>query len=298
MNYFSDRECGKKPQTRIELTPGAWRGIAALIRTKIDDGSFGIRFPETCFDGPAICGTNEESFWDTLRAEIPNLADKNRILLEPEPPPLLTVMDMIEFCWKSVGEAKKIFYHSFGEGHHHLTFGQEAGRSQFQDDINLIFERNELAYVLTEVGQIERLIPQEMGDAIHHAYFQTGDVTLDRMLETARQKFLRPDEKNRHEALKDLWDAWERLKTIYIEDKKRGTETLLNEVAEANDTKFREMLEDEAKSLTKMGNTFEIRHSETNQERLVSTNHVDYLFHRLFSLIYLVLQATGRRNLS
>jgi len=57
---------------------------------------------------------------------------------------------------------------------------------------------------------------------------------------------------------------------------------------------FRDVIENEAKVLTDIGNTFHIRHSETTQTPLQSERHVDYLFHRLFSLIWLVLKATNR----
>lgn len=50
----------------------------------------------------------------------------------------------------------------------------------------------------------------------------------------------------------------------------------------------------EASALTKIGNTFHIHHSETSQEPLSSSREVDYLFHRLFAFIALLLRATGR----
>ena len=54
--------------------------------------------------------------------------------------------------------------------------------------------------------------------------------------------------------------------------------------------KFRETLEAEATELTRIGNTFRIRHSETSQTPLENDTHVDYLFHRLFGLIHLLLK--------
>ena len=57
---------------------------------------------------------------------------------------------------------------------------------------------------------------------------------------------------------------------------------------------FRGMLEREARELTLVGNTFQIRHSETTQERLNGSDKIDYLYHRLFSLVRLVLRTTGR----
>jgi hypothetical protein len=56
------------------------------------------------------------------------------------------------------------------------------------------------------------------------------------------------------------------------------------------------MLENEAGELTNIGNAFQIRHSETTQERLNSTEHIDYLFHRMYSLIHLILRSSGRNS--
>lgn len=116
----------------------------------------------------------------------------------------------------------------------------------------------------------------------------TGDVTLDRLLEEARTKFRDPNAKIRREALQILWDAWERLKSIKDPtDKKKSASELLDSVA--TDAPFREELEKEAKALTHIGNTFHIRHFEKDRAPLVRQAHVDYLFHRLFALIWLLL---------
>lgn len=293
MSYFSDREQGEALRTATMVTPAAWRGIAALIRVRLDDGSFGARFPETCPDGAGACGTNEKLFWEALTAEIPILTESEMLLYQEDPPPLLELMDVIEFCWRSVGKVRQRGYHDYFK-HHHIDFDVDAGRAEFREAVNLIFQRNGLAFTLTERGEVERLLPVEIGDALHRAQFRTGDAELDGMLDAARRKFLDPDEKVRREALEKLWDAWERFKTIDGKDKKMGIAGLLDQAAGTKGPKLRVALEAEAKALTDMGNTLQIRHSETTQERLHGADHVDYLFHRLFSLLHLLLRASGR----
>gem|GEM_PF-7133132 len=59
---------------------------------------------------------------------------------------------------------------------------------------------------------------------------------------------------------------------------------------------FREALEREAAELTRIGNSFHIRHSEVGQVAL-TTNEYDYLFHRLFAMIRLILLTTERHGL-
>lgn len=295
MTYFSERETGEVPRVGTEITDTAWGGIAALVRARIADGSFGARYPDNCSDpnGTRPCGTDDSAFWDAMKGDIPRLAERDRILMS-EPPPTLDVMDMIQFCWTAIGKPIQRGYHSYLQ-HHHLDFDIETGRAEFRDAVNQILRRNGMAYELTEVGEVQRSAPTGLGEALVQAVFATGDSDLDTMLETARRKFLDPDESVRRESLEKLWDAWERVKTVEPgSDKLARVTILLDRAAGSNGSGFRQMLETEAREVTNIGNSFQIRHSETTQEALTSSNHVDYLFHRLFALIRLVLRTTGR----
>ena len=113
------------------------------------------------------------------------------------------------------------------------------------------------------------------------------------MLEDARHKFLNRDLKVRQESLEELWDAWERLKTLEAgADKKASVKVLLDKGAA--EPAFRQVLEDEAVRLTKIGNDFMIRHTELGKVPVTESVHVDYLFQRLFSLVQMLLKASGR----
>lgn len=287
MSYFSEREYGETPQDIGEIGEGAWGGIWSLVRSRIADGSFGANYPTSCEDGGATIGSDEAAVWAAMRADIPNLQEH---LNGDEPPQTRNILDMIEFCWRCIGKPIRKGYHKFFN-HHHLDFDIDAGRDEFQNDVNRIFRRNGLAYELSWNGCVERLAPQVLREELATSQFATGDADLDRMLEKARDKFSDPDETNRREALEALWDAWERLKTLGEGPNKKAQITnLLDHTASSCSPKFREALEREAGELTWIGNNFQIRHSEKNQERLARSEHVDYLFHRLFSLIQVILR--------
>ena len=55
------------------------------------------------------------------------------------------------------------------------------------------------------------------------------------------------------------------------------------------DTAFRAALDAEAQALTNIGNSFHIRHSEVSQTAVTDSAHVDYLFHRLYCMIQLLV---------
>ena len=190
-----------------------------------------------------------------------------------------------------MGKPIKIGTHSFFR-HDHLEFDVEAGRDEFRNEIETIFRRNGNAYVLTEEGRIERLMPLAFQSILVESDFDTGDAELNRLLSTAQRKFLDPRPETRREALESLWDAWERLKTLDGQgDKKAQAQAMLDNAAGTSSPKFRDALDREAIELTGIGNSLRIRHSETNQEMLATSEHVDYLFYRLFSLIQLVLKS-------
>ena len=79
-------------------------------------------------------------------------------------------------------------------------------------------------------------------------------------------------------------------------DKKDSVSVLLDRVAQGP---MRDVLESEALALRDIGNeVFIIRHTEVGKHPLDDDRHVDYLFHRMFSLVYLLLDGTGRLGAS
>ena len=303
MRYYSEREIGELPRESGEIGPNIWRGILAVIGVCVADGSFGARYPNICEDGTFVSGANMEMLEDAVRADIPNLAviaDQNRsryrhsffeTLGDPDnQPSTLDILDLIQFCWNSVGKPTKISHHSYFV-HSHLTFDEEAGREDFRNHIETIFRRNQIAYVLTEDGRVERLVPPIFEGILAEPEFKTGDTELNRLMGMANRKFLNPYIETRREALEALWDAWERLKTLDGGHKKAQIKAMLDRTAGISSPRFREAVEQEAKELTDIGNSLRIRHSETNQEILETSEHMDYLFYRLYSLIHLILQS-------
>lgn len=295
MLYFSEREHGESPRVNREISPTVWGGISSLIQGRINDGSFGKSFSEVCSDNSMwVCGVDIRSFKAAIEAEIPALSLELVWQFSTIDTPYTTaILDVIEFCWRKVSKSEQVFFHGYLK-HHHLSFDDGVGRSEFREDINRIFRRNGVAFTLTEGGRIERIVSETLSNELRLANFRTGDAQLNELLESARQKFLSPSADDHRDALEKLWDAWERLKTVVVDDKKLGSQKMLDEAAGSNQSKFRALLEQEAMSLTKAGNSLFIRHSETVQERLETSEHVDYLFHRMFALIHLILKTTGR----
>lgn len=291
MAYFSERELGARPRTQEEITQPAWSGIVSAIQTRIDDGSFGFSFPDACGDeGRNIpIGTNVGLMSTAINGEFPYLAWPLSGLFVPN---LYDVLDLVQFCYERVAYVRARERHG-SMGHDHLFYDPERGKREFRALINRIFARNEVTFDLDEGGQIVRLAPIVLRESLQAATFATGDTTLDQLLEIARHKFLSSDKNIRQEALEKLWDAWERLKTLErASDKKRSVGIILDRTA--SEPNLRGVLEDEATYLTNVGNKFMIRHTEVGKIPIGQQEQVDYLFHRMFALIRLILRSTGR----
>lgn len=293
-DYISDRERGPRPRTEEVISPIAWGGVVALIQSLISSGAFGAKFPAICPDRQGTIGTDENSLSLAVRAEMPGLTwplETTTEQMQAFAPDALLVLDLIEFCYQAVGKPIQGSHHDIF-GHYHFSFDIKEGKRAFRSDINRIFSRNNLAYELGSDGRVVRLAPTVLQESLSSANFHTGNRALDTMLEDSRIKFLNPDPVVRRESLERLWGCWERLKSLENpNNKKLSVESLLSKASP--DVAFRTALEAEAKALTDIGNSFHIRHTEVGQSALTDSAHVDYLFHRLYCMIQLLLSRRG-----
>jgi AbiJ N-terminal domain 4 len=292
--YFSDREKGPSPRINEEIDARAWSAIVITIQNLIRTDAFAAAFIYECPDGRGNAGTDIRTLSLMIQAEIPELnwpsdiRDLSGYISSNEQPSTLAILDFIEFCYQNVAKPIQEDFHGFF-GHYHLAFDREEGPRDFRQRIERIFARNGLAYELQEDGQIIRLAPPVLRETLQASVFQTGDEHLDSLLGLARTKYLNPDPLVRLESLEKLWDAWERLKTIEDPSDKRRSVTILLDKA-ATEPNFRARLESEAREITNIGNSFMIRHTETDKIPISSSEQVDYFFQRLFVLIHFLLQ--------
>lgn len=297
-DYFSDRENGPRARTEQAISQQVWAGLVAPVQGLINSGAFGLRFPERCPDGQAICGCDTVSLAAAVIAEIPGLAWPLETTREVEggffsqqeqfAPDTLLVLDFIEFAHDAVAKPIPGKYHDFFS-HHHLSFDQQAGQDEFRGTVNRIFARNGVAYEILSTGHVVRVLPLVLGDELRRTAFNSGDRTLNNMLEECRVKFSDRNPLVRREALERLWDAWERLKSLADpSDKKRSMRIILDTTI--REPSLRSRLETEAHELNSIGNSHLIRHSEVSQVPVIDVEHVDYLFHRLFAMIQLMLR--------
>ena len=290
IDYFSDRELGKQPPHTEEVSDEVWSGIRGRISALIDNGAFGESFPETCRDDRGTVGTDRTSFWNVCKAEIPHLPEYPE---HEKPDTTFKILDLIQFCHRNVSSPIQLDWHPHFR-HHHLKFDKQSGQKAFHEDMNTIFSRNRIAFQLLPDGQISRILPPEINHLIACCEPSNED-GFEKLFDNAKKKIRNPDPEVRKEALDHIWDAWERLKSLEKPgDKNKAESTKILLDLAASTPEFRELLEEEANELTKIGNAFWVRHSETNQISITDPLHVDYLFYRMLSMFFLLLAARRR----
>lgn len=169
----------------------------------------------------------------------------------------------------------------------HLMNFHNSGQSHIQRHVEL-FSSRLLQPLLRDLRRLAetRVMPPVLAQDIGGLPL-AGDAVFDGLVREAVTQYQDPNPGARQRAAEKLWDAWERLKTLDDADKKRGSTAMLDRAAQ--EPAFRAHLETEANTLTKLGNDFQIRHFETSKTAIADPAQLDYLFHRLFALIQLVL---------
>ena len=159
--------------------------------------------------------------------------------------------------------------------------------------MELLLQRNGVAFTVGSGMKVERLGPPEARALLSEWSPATGDVDLDSKLADAVTRFRSRDSATRADAREKLWDAFERLKTFELGgDKKRSVRALIDRAV--GGSPLADRIESECAALTKVGNDFQIRHFEPGKHALPDPSSVDYLFTRLAALIFYLLRRTDR----
>lgn len=286
MPYFSDREKGRTEPFLEELNLSVWNGIVSVYEKYIKKNAFSGNFAVVCKQGQGVYGCDVESLQNAIKAEIPTLEIpiKARNSEYDKIPDKYDILDFIEFCYKNITDAYQGKLHSyFNDHHHHYTFRDNGeNKEKFREDINTIFYRNNIAFYLDEYGLIKRNISEFVKGILDVMLITTSDQRLNELLRKAYEKFILPKMDDRKEALEKIWDAFERLKTYYEENKKKSGEKLVDEISKG-DIEIKKIVENEFKLLTEIGNNFQIRHFEKGKHEIKNSIHVDYLFMRILA---------------
>lgn len=285
----------------IEKTSDISSDVARLMVNCCDKylDNLAYKYPEYCYDSPDIvCGLNREALNSFLKIRIPNLPiTDNGINLtwnETIDDTLkYALFDYVEYISKEMKTMKKGTYHNFF-GHYHLNFvDSNDDIDRFSLEINDIFRISGVLYILTPNKRIERITE---GDAIVEKgsnYIEYApEKGLKNLIEEAIHLYKDPKLGNHHLATEKIWDALERLKTIFStseKDKKSSVDKVVNNMSKSN-SNYTTLFNEEFRKLTDIGNSYRIRHHETTKIEIPEDAYYDYFFCRCLSLIVLAIK--------
>lgn len=122
---------------------------------------------------------------------------------------------------------------------------------------------------------------------------ETKDNTLNDDMEQARRFYTQGDLQT---ALEKIWDAFERIKSLFHKEKKESISLIINilsdEIKSSNSPTENNpeylFFNKEMQGLTEIGNTYKIRHSEIKQIVIINEQTKEYLFFKVLNLINLI----------
>lgn len=299
---YSERNRLRDPKTKTTYIDDESYAILYDCCEKYKD-NLAWKYPEYCSDFPnLICGLNEDAFRLVLNKAIPDfcfghpsLEDHfiNEGALDSWTVNPYLILDYIEFIASEMMTVKKNDYHSF-MSHYHLSFANDnVDFESFRKEINSLFELCGLLYHLTEERIVERVVEdgfiiEESKDSIDAVPEKELKVLLEESIVLHKSR----NPNDHHLATEKIWDALERLKTIYINektDKKASSNRIIGQMAKG-DANYIDLFSTEFHYLTNIGNNYRIRHHEVGKIDILQDEYYDYFFSRCFSLIVLALK--------
>ena len=261
------------------------------------------KFPVECQDGRGICNYDSEKLDVDLRYEIPDLFRRDGMIDKPrkwnnvfdgqhqdEFSPY-AIFDYIEYIAYYAKDYNKGDYHGFF-GHYHYTFKDSKKKAnEFCDEIEDIFEKTGLLYRINEKSEIERkLLNSPLSEENEKIIEKVSEEGLRELLLEAISLYKRPNPSSIKDATEKIWDAFERMKTFYTDLDKKDSANKVIQNASSGNADFGTMLKEEFKALTTIGNTYRIRHHETDRIEITEFDHYEYFFNRCLSLITLTIK--------
>lgn len=239
---------------------------------------------------------DEIAFTSRIKITIPTLfTDEYGILCAPEPYDnydQYALLDFIEFFALNIHDICERWNDTKYKNYKTIdSFETDNVFLAFQKEINDIFTDSGLLYELKNNRTIERIVEYgPLTPEIQKSIETIKETGTKELLQEAVALYKTPNPASHKDAVEKLWDAFERLKTYYTNlDKNKSANKIIKNIANGNESIFA-MLDSEFKTLTTIGNTYRIRHHETNKIDIEDERYYDYFFNRCLSLIALAIQ--------
>ena len=163
----------------------------------------------------------------------------------------------------------------------------------FRDEINEIFDLGGVLYTLTDENIIERITTIDEQISIEAPNIEAiKEPGIKDLIIESIELYKSPRPELHKLATEKIWDALERIKTIFVGeglDKKQSVARLVGIMANGNEY-YKTLFDSEFTELTNIGNKCRIRHHETDKIEIVDERYYDYFYSRCFALVALAIK--------
>ncbi|MGL4731774.1 MAG: AbiJ-NTD4 domain-containing protein [Clostridium sp.] len=220
--YFTDREKRVKVSDTEEIGLNVFNAIIGVYVQFQNQLAYNFSKKDD-YNNIVRCNTNR--FRERMLGDIPDFTINEygwiSALEEVSEFDKYALLDFIEFCWKNIKDYEK--------GRYGLVFYNDEGKEKsiFQNEVNKIFERNRIVFRLNNDGEIERMLLVQLDVLVKTCSHTGNDKELNKLIDETINHIIKPKFEDRQIALEKLWDAYERLKAYYDDNKKKSVKRLI-----------------------------------------------------------------------
>jgi hypothetical protein len=159
LDFFSDNELGKKELISEEIESNVYNAIVGIFNKY--EICFSQYFPKYN-NNNYIVGTDRRALLTNIKGYIPTLESINTVY-EWDIPNKYTVLDFIQYCYKHISDVVPYDTDYYGKTTY-IVKETEHKKELFRNEINQLFERNQIVFYIDSDGSIKRQLPVEMGN--------------------------------------------------------------------------------------------------------------------------------------
>ncbi|MDN4604957.1 hypothetical protein P5G61_27270 [Paenibacillus sp. F6_3S_P_1C] len=298
MHLYTERHGLRKPITRtIEVSKEVYTSLLNICQKYYNNLTHNFRLQQRCsFTGKYYIEFNRNQFENRMAIKIPDIfRDEDGHIAAPQDNDdydQYSLIDLIEYVAQNIKDISEGWnddrYKNYWDIH---CLDTTNVFDDYRNELNEIFQESGLLFTLTRGKLIERVVENTpLSPEIETQIQKISEDGTRELMKDAIALYKTPNPAARQDSVEKIWDALERLKTYYTNLDKPGSVTKVVYDMSSGKSDFIEIFDSEFKALTKIGNSFRIRHHETNKIDITDNRHYDYFFNRCLSLIALAIQ--------
>lgn len=254
-------------------------------------------FPRVChcdFVDQNYTEFDETQFDNRMKIRIPELFrdNYNRIVAprDYDDYDQYALIDYIEYIGKNIKDISEGWNNRYKNYWHIDCLNTTVIFTDYQSQINEIFNEAGLLFTLADQKIVERIIENAvLVSTAESLITEVTDIGTRELLEEAIALIRQPRPQDQRKAVEKIWDALESLKTHFpgVENN-RYDEKLAKAIANGQNG-MESVFKKELGELGNIGNNYSIRHFNDRQVEIVDGRHYDYFFNRCLSMIVLAI---------